>query len=81
MNTVNKKTLCAITMLFSMMAIFSQSEAPEKKEASIEESEKAFSIIKESQNQLVYKGDYSCTVSLIVEKPGKPKENLQYKFF
>lgn len=81
MNTVNKKTLCAVTMLFSMMAIFSQSEAPVQKEASLEESEKAFSIIKESQNQLVYKGDYSCTVSLIVEKPGKPKENLQYKFF
>lgn len=45
------------------------------------DADKAFKIIDEANNQLAYKGDYSCTVSLVVEKPGKPKENLQFKFF
>ena len=45
------------------------------------EADKAFKIIDEANNQLAYKGDYSCTVSLVIEKPGKPKENLQFKFF
>lgn len=50
-------------------------------EASKEISEKAFKIIEDADNQLAYKGDYSCTASIIIEKPGKPKENLQYKMF
>ena len=45
------------------------------------DADKAFKIIDEAHNQLAYKGDYSFTVSLVVEKPGKPKENLQFKFF
>ena len=45
------------------------------------EADRAFGIIEAADDQLAYKGDYSCTVSLIVEKPGKPKENLQYKMF
>jgi len=45
------------------------------------ESDKAFKIIDDMNKLSTFKGDYSCTVSLIVEKPGKPKENLQFKFF
>lgn len=68
-----KKLVSIIFAIFMCTAIFA--------EASAEESEKAFSLLEEADNQLVYKGDYSCTVSLVVEKPGKPKENLQYKTF
>jgi len=50
-------------------------------EVSAADSKKAFGIMEAADNQLAYKGDYSCTVSLIIEKPGKPKENLQYKMF
>lgn len=45
------------------------------------DADKAFKIIDEANNQLAFDGDYSCTASLVIEKPGKPKENLQYKFF
>ena len=44
-------------------------------------AEKAFKIMEATEDVLAYHGDYSATVSLVVEKPGKPKENLQYKIF
>jgi outer membrane lipoprotein-sorting protein len=44
-------------------------------------SDKAFAIADDTQNLLAYKGDYSATVTLVVEKPGKPKENMQFKIF
>ena len=50
-------------------------------QVSAEVSDKAFKIIDEANNQLAFDGDYSCTASIVIEKPGKPKENLQYKFF
>jgi outer membrane lipoprotein-sorting protein len=46
-----------------------------------EMSDKAFSIMEATEDILAYQGDYSATVSLVVEKPGKPKENMQYKMF
>lgn len=62
--------LAAITMAVSLFA-----------EVTAQDSDKAFSIMEAADNQMAYKGDYSCTVSLVVEKPGKPKENLQFKMF
>ena len=44
-------------------------------------AEKCFKIMDESREVQAYHGDYSATISLVVEKPGKPKENLQYKIF
>ncbi len=44
-------------------------------------SDKAFDILEETDKTLAYHGDYSATVSLVVEKPGKPKESMQYKIF
>ena len=42
---------------------------------------KAFKIMEDTEDTLAYHGDYSATVSLQVEKPGKPKENIQFKIF
>lgn len=44
-------------------------------------SEKAYKIMESTNDVLAYHGDYSATISLVIEKPGKPKENLQYKIF
>lgn len=44
-------------------------------------ADKAFNILQEADDILAYHGDYSATISLVIEKPGKPKENLQYKIF
>ncbi len=43
--------------------------------------EKAFTIMEKTDDVLAYHGDYSATISLVIEKPGKPKENLQFKIF
>ena len=43
--------------------------------------EKGFKLIEATDQALAYHGDYSATISLVIEKPGKPKENLQYKIF
>ena len=50
-------------------------------QVSAEDAEKAYKILEATDDNLAYHGDYSATVSLVVEKPGKPKENLQYKIF
>lgn len=50
-------------------------------QVSTADSEKAYKIMESTDNVLAYHGDYSATMSLIIEKPGKPKENLQYKVF
>jgi len=44
-------------------------------------SEKCYKIMESTDDNLAYHGDYSATISLVIEKPGKPKENLQYKIF
>ena len=50
-------------------------------QVSADVAEKCFKIMDESREVQAYHGDYSATISLVVEKPGKPKENLQYKIF
>ena len=50
-------------------------------QVSKEDSEKAFGIMENTDKTLAYHGDYSATVSLVMEKPGKPNENSQYKIF
>ena len=50
-------------------------------QVSADNVEKAYKIMESTDDNLAYHGDYSATVSLVVEKPGKPKENLQYKIF
>ena len=44
-------------------------------------SDKAYKILEDTDKQLAYHGDYSATITLQIEKPGKPKENIQYKIF
>lgn len=44
-------------------------------------AEKCYKILESTDDNLAYHGDYSATISLVIEKPGKPKENLQYKIF
>ncbi len=44
-------------------------------------ADKAYSILEETEKILAYDGDYSATMSLVIDKPGKPRENLQYKIF
>ena len=44
-------------------------------------SDKAFKIMESTDDVLAYHGDYSATISLVIEKPNKPKENVQYKIF
>ena len=50
-------------------------------QVSADVAEKCFKIMDESREVQAYHGDYSATISFVVEKPGKPKENLQYKIF
>jgi len=59
--------------LLTTAALFAQVDAAT--------AEKAFKVMESTDDVLAYHGDYSATVSLIVEKPNKPKENLQYKIF
>lgn len=44
-------------------------------------SEKAYKLMESTDDVLVYHGDYSATISLIIDKPGKQQQNLQYKIF
>ena len=44
-------------------------------------ADKAFKIMENTEDILAYHGDYSATMSLVIDKTGKPRENLQYKVF
>lgn len=44
-------------------------------------ADKAYKIMESTNDILAYHGDYSATISLVVEKPNKPKENIQFKIF
>ena len=44
-------------------------------------ADKAFKIMENTEDILAYHGDYSATMSLVIDKPVKPRENLQYKIF
>ncbi|MBO4532786.1 MAG: outer membrane lipoprotein-sorting protein [Treponema sp.] len=59
--------------LFMMAGLFAQVPAAD--------AEKAYTILEATDDILAYHGDYSATVSLVIEKPGKAKESVQYKIF
>ena len=44
-------------------------------------AEKAYKILDSTDDVMADSGDYSATMTLVVEEPGKPKENMQYKVF
>lgn len=69
-----KKTLAILGSLFILASTVTA-------QVSSDVSEKAFKIMEATEDVLAYHGDYSATVSLVVEKPGRPKENLQFKIF
>ncbi len=69
-----KKTLL-FTILCGFLVSFSFAQV------SNDISEKCYKILESTDDTLAYHGDYSATISLVIEKPGKPKENLQYKIF
>ena len=50
-------------------------------QVSADVADKCYKILEESQDIQAYHGDYSATISLVVEKPGRPKENIQFKVF
>ena len=69
-----KRTL---TFLGSLLILLSVATA----QVSAADAEKAIKIMEDTEDVLAYHGDYSATITLQVEKPGKPKENIQYKIF
>lgn len=44
-------------------------------------TEQAFAIMENAERILAYNDEYSATISLIVEKPGKLPDNYQFKLF
>lgn len=69
-----KKTILFLSaLIFTAGSLFAQVSAAD--------AESAYKIMESTEDVLAYHGDYSATISLVVEKPGKPKENLQYKIF
>lgn len=70
---MKKRIFISTFLIFASFNLFAQVDS--------ETSEKAFKIMESTDDVLAYHGDYSATISLIIEKPNKPKENLQYKIF
>ena len=50
-------------------------------QVSSEVKEQVYQLLEKSDEILADNGDYSATMTLIVEQPDKPKETLQYKVF
>lgn len=44
-------------------------------------AEKAYKLMEQTGDVLAYHGDYSATMSLLIQKPGKADQSLQYKVF
>ena len=59
-----------LLILFGVALIMASSAAAQ---VSADVAEKCFKIMDESREVQAYHGDYSATISLVVEKPGKPK--------
>ena len=69
-----KKIITLFTaLLLCTASVFAQ--------VSKDDSEKAFKVLESVDKNLAYHGDYSATISLLIEKPGKPKESVKYKIF
>ena len=67
-----------IISLLAVVALFTAAAAAQ---VSSDVAEKCYKLMEATDDVLAYHGDYSATISLIIEKPGKPKDNLQYKIF
>ena len=67
--------------LFTIVAVAGIAISALTAQVSSDLSEKAYKIMEAADDALAYHGDYSATVSFVVEKPGRPKENLQFKIF
>lgn len=83
---IKQKEFLALTaaLVFASAANVTAQNATDNKNVtrvSSEMEDKAFDIADKAEDLLAYNGDYSATVTLVVEKPGKPKENLQFKMF
>lgn len=76
-----RRMFCSFLIFASCFAQGIFAQAAQENLASAEDTERAYKIMEEAEDILAYKGDYSATVSLVIEKPNKPKENLQYKIF
>ncbi len=96
MKIMKKITISAFLLGFLVMGLSAQSAKTDTETAkngtqvtatsgvsqvSAQDSEYAFKVMESTNDVLAYHGDYSATISLVIEKPGKPKENLQYKIF
>lgn len=69
-----KKLISSIALVFTAAALmFAQVDT--------KTAEQAYKIMESTNDVLAYHGDYSATISLVVEKPGKPKENIQFKIY
>lgn len=44
-------------------------------------AEKAYKLMEQTDEILAYHGDYSATISLLIQKPGKADRSLKYKVF
>ena len=64
-----------ILSIFTAAALFTAAAFAQVDTAT---SEKAFKILESADDTLAYHGDYSATISLVIEKPGKPKEKARY---
>lgn len=67
--------------LFTIIAAAALFTAAATAQISTADADKAFKVMEDTEDVLAYHGDYSATLTLQVEKPGKPKENIQYKIF
>lgn len=69
-----KKIISTIALsVFMIAGVFAQVSAAD--------ADQAFKIMEATDDILAYHGDYSAKISLVVEKPGKPKESIQYQIF
>ena len=60
-------------LLFSLISAGFTLAQPSLTPVDAETAEKAFAIMDKTDDMLAYHGDYSATVSLVIEKPSKPK--------
>ncbi|MCQ2982482.1 MAG: outer membrane lipoprotein-sorting protein [Treponemataceae bacterium] len=65
-------TICAAVALLASAA-FAQVTA--------DQAEQAYKLLEATNDQLVFSGDYTATISITIEKPGKPNSSLKYKVF
>lgn len=77
---MNKSVVRGMTILLSLLFVLSPVVA-QSATVNAATAEKAFQIMESTGDILAYHGDYSATISLVVEKPGKPDESVQYKIF